>query len=523
MRSMGWISRTLGVLVAGVLAMSVAAPVQAAPLDDPFYSYTGSLVGIAPGTVLHTRTVPYSIQGLPLPLQATQILYRTVDTQNRPVVNATTVVRPLLPLGPSKVVSYQSFYDSLNPADEPSAVIAGGQGFGAGIANVETLVFAPLLLAGYTINIPDTEGQQADFAAGPEYGETTLDSLRAIVGDPSTGASATTPVGLIGYSGGAIASEWAAELAPSYAPDVAARLVGTAIGGVLVDPAHNLDYIGGSLVWAGVAPMALVGLVRAYGIDLTPYASDYGKKVFAAMQKDSITKVLGAYPGLTWAKLVKPQYADPRTVPPFVATANKLIMSTGGTPNAPMFIGQGTGGDLEGTAPSKVYGSGDGVMIAGDVRTLARTYCARGVAVQYQQYALSHFTSVTQWIPGAMAWLMGRFNGGAAPSSCGSIAAGNSIAPIPTSTPATAAARITVRWSRKLPRTHAFRVTPTAASRGTVTYVWYVGNRVVKQGASRQLRSKRSYAGKRVRLVVLVRSGGATLAHTITFVSPRHR
>lgn len=523
MRSMGWVSRRLGLLVAGVLALSVAAPVQAAPLDDPFYSYGASLSGLAPGTVLHTRTVPYSIQGVPLPLQATQILYRTQDSLGRPAVNATTVLRPLLPLGPPKVVSYQSFYDSLNPADEPSAAIAGGQGLGPGIANVETLVFAPLLLAGYTINIPDTEGQQADFAAGPEYGYTTLDSLRAIVNVTSTGVTATSPVGLIGYSGGAIGSEWAAELAPTYSPDVAARLVGTAIGGVLVDPAHNLDYINGSLIWAGVMPMALVGLIRAYGIDLTPYASAYGLKVFAAMQKDSIAQVLGAYPGLTWAKLVKPQYADPRSVPAFVATANRLIMSTHGTPNAPMFIGQGTGGALEGTPPSQVYGAGDGVMVAGDVRTLARTYCDRGVTVQYEQYGLSHFTSVVQWIPGAMAWLMNRFSGGAAPSSCGSIAAGNSIAPIPAAAAASPASKIAVRWSRRLHDRHAFRVTPTVASRGAVTYVWYVGKRVVKQGAARRLQHRSSYVGKRVSLIVLVRSGSTTLAHRIVFRTLRSR
>ena len=46
-----------------------------------------------------------------------------------------------------------------------------------------------------------------------------------------TGLTAHTKVGLMGYSGGAIASEWAAELAPTYAPGVAKRIVGTAIGG----------------------------------------------------------------------------------------------------------------------------------------------------------------------------------------------------------------------------------------------------------------------------------------------------
>ena len=34
-------------------------------------------------------------------------------------------------------------------------------------------------------------------------------------------------------------------------------------------------------------------------------------------------------------------------------------------------------------------------MIAGDVRTLARTYCEKGAKVYYEQYArISHITSV---------------------------------------------------------------------------------------------------------------------------------
>lgn len=425
-------------LVASTLAPgsahSAPAPAaKAAPLSSPFYSYSGStpLRDLKPGTVLKTRTVPYSIQGLALPLQATQVLYRTRNQVGRAVVNVTTVVKPLVPVGPTpKVLSYQSFYDSLNPADEPSAAIAGGSGLGAGNANVETLVFAPALLAGYTINIPDTEGQKADFAAGPEYGYTTLDSLRAISRSSATGVGSTTKIGLLGYSGGAIASEWAAELAPTYSPGIAARIVGTAIGGVLVHPGHNLHYVQGSLVWAGVMPMALVGLARAFHLDLAQYANAYGRSVMAKMQKAPIAAVLGMYPGLTWRKIAKARYRQPEQIPVFVRTANKLIMGRFHTPSAPMFIGQGTGGGLEGTSPSKVYGSGDGVMIAGDVRSLAREYCARGVTVKYTQYSLSHFTSVAQWLPEAYGWITDRFAGNAAPTSCGSIAPGNSLAPL---------------------------------------------------------------------------------------------
>ena len=56
---------------------------------------------------------------------------------------------------------------------------------------------------------------------------------------------------MLGYSGGVIATEWAAELAPTYAPDVNARMIGAPMGGVLVDPAHNLHYIGNTYSWAG--------------------------------------------------------------------------------------------------------------------------------------------------------------------------------------------------------------------------------------------------------------------------------
>ncbi len=54
---------------------------------------------------------------------------------------------------------------------------------------------------------------------------------------------------MLGYSGGAIATEWAAELAPAYAPDLDRRLIGAAMGGVLVHPARNLLYVEGSYFW----------------------------------------------------------------------------------------------------------------------------------------------------------------------------------------------------------------------------------------------------------------------------------
>jgi hypothetical protein len=405
------------------------------PKDDPFYKYKGRkpLRQIPPGTVLKTRNFHYRIFGaIPTLFKTTQLLYRSTSQTGTPTVNVTSVIQPPIQPDKAKVISYQSAYDSLNPDHEPSYAIWGGHTLGGVINNVEAVVFTPFLADGYTIIVADTEGQQADFAAGPEYGRNTLDSIRAAFNSRAVDLPSEARVAMLGYSGGAIASEWAAELAPTYAPDVNKRMIGAAIGGVLVHPAHNLHYVDGSVTWAGVMPMAIAGIGRAFHLNFTPYLSDYGKTIFNHMENASIINVLGQYPGLTWKDLADPAYPAPEDIPIYVTVVNQLIMGTGGTPTIPLFIGQGANGVPEGTPGDKPdIGAGDGVMIAGDVRTLARNYCANGTTVYYEQYDdLTHVSSLVPWLPSAIAWIMERFAGLPAPGNCSSIARGNPLDPI---------------------------------------------------------------------------------------------
>jgi hypothetical protein len=438
-------ARAIAVLAALISLTAVfATRAQAAqplpPAQDPFYSYTGStpLGAIAPGTVLKTREESYHVAGITLPVNVVQLLYRSTTETGQPTVNVTSVLEPPAGSGTStggapNVVAYQSFYDSLNPNDEPSYSITGGVSLTGGIPDAETALIAPELLSGDAVVIADVEGEQADFAAGPEYGTLTLDSLRAALSSPTTGLVGATKVALVGYSGGAIATEWAAELAPKYAPQLNKLIVGASFGGVLVDPDHNLHYINGSALWAGVMPMALIGISRAFGIDLAPYMSAYGQQLFSQMQSDSITQVLGEYPGLTWSQIAKPQYQEPEQVPIFVKLANQLIMGEHGTPTEPLLIAQGADGTIEGSNGFQPgIGPGDGVMIAGDVRTLAREYCSRGVTVQYDEYdLLDHIGTAAPWIASTVPWLAARFAGQQpAPENCGQIAPGNTVAPV---------------------------------------------------------------------------------------------
>ena len=420
------------IALCGVSARAAsAAPVP--PGQDPFYAYQGQepLADISPGTVLKTRELSYHLEGVALPIQVVQLLYRSTGETGQPVVNVTSVLEPPARTGTPNVVAYQSFYDSLSPNDEPSYAISGGTTLGGLIPTVESGLIASELAEGNAVVVADTEGEQADFSAGPEYGMLTLDSLRAALSSPAAGLIGATKVGLMGYSGGAIATEWAAELAPSYAPQLNRLLVGATFGGVLVDPAHNLTYVNGSSVWAGVIPMSLIGLSRAFGVDFTPYLNSYGLQLFQKLQDASITDVLAQYPGLTWAQMAKPQYQNPDSIPAYVQIANQLIMGTGGTPTEPLLIAQGDDGKIEGTSNDQPgIGPGDGVMIAGDVRSLAREYCQRGVTVDYAEYGLDHVSTAVPWDATAVPWLQARFEGQPAPQDCDQIAPGNSLAPI---------------------------------------------------------------------------------------------
>ena len=398
------------------------------PKDDPFYTYSGStpLEQIPPGTVLATRSIPYHILGLPTPLKTTQLLYRSTSQTGKPTANVTSVIQPLHQPDTTRILSYQSAYDSLNRNDQPSYAINGGLTFGGLVPNVELAVFGLFLAQGFTVIVPDTEGQRADFAAGPEYGMNTLDSIRAAFNASAVETASDANVALLGYSGGAIASEWAAELAPTYAPDVNARLIGAAIGGVLVHPAHNLHYVENTYIWAGVMPMALIGIARAFEVDFTPYLTPRGLDLYRTMQNSSIVHVLGQRPywRLKWTDVVIPEYPTPESLPLFVAAGQQTHHGHGRHADHSAVHRPGrqrhSGGDAGEQAGHRPRRRRDDrrrrpharaqLLRAGHRRALRRsTTCSatpRAVGI---------------WLMQAIDWIHDRFAGRPAPNNCASI------------------------------------------------------------------------------------------------------
>jgi hypothetical protein len=384
------------------------------PSADPFYRYSGStpLDRIPPGTVLNQRSVQLAFgAGNSTPIRAEQLLYRTTSQLGQAVVTVTTVLEPTpTPVVP-RIVDYLSFYDGLGSQCDPSYTLAGGDGGDSTYqqeAEEEELLINWYLSQGDIVTIPDFEGTGLHWMAGRESGYGALDAVRATEAYLRIGSA--TKVGMSGYSGGSVAADWASELAPAYAPHL--NIVGVGEGGIPANYVDHFAYISGTTEYAAAIPGELLGLSRAYGVDLTKYLSPFGREVVQREGTACIASMFGKYPGLTISDIMLPAYQDLAQVAPFSMMLRDQTMGTAETyPREPLLMAVGN-----------VDGKGDGAMVAGDVQALARHYCREGVPVDYQEYpGASHVQAAAYFEPETGPFLQARFAGAPFVSNCSSL------------------------------------------------------------------------------------------------------
>ena len=402
-------------LLVPLIALQPAAATSpsAPPSHDPFYTYSGRspLRRIPPGTVLKKRSVRLAFgAGNSTPIPAEQLLYRTTGQLGEPMVTVTTVLQPTpVPVVP-RIVGYMSFYDGLGSRCDPSYTLAGGDpgdSTYAQEADEEELLISWYLSQGDIVTIPDFEGTNLAWMAGRRSGYAALDSIRAT--EAYLGISPATKVGLSGYSGGSVATDWASELAPAYAPEL--NIVGVAEGGIPVNYFDHFSYINGTSQYSAAIPGELLGLARAYGIDLTPYLTPLGRAVVQAERDTCMASDFGKFV-VTIGNLLKKPYQDLRHTPPFSTMLGDQTMGKATThPMEPLFMAVGN-----------VDGTGDGAMSAVDVKALARRYCSEGVPVDYQEYpGFPHQAAAALFEPQTGPFLQARFAGAPAVNNCSTL------------------------------------------------------------------------------------------------------
>src|SRR4029079_18044116 len=94
-----------------------------------------------------------------------------------------------------------------------------------------------------------------------EPGYRILDGLRAALRSDMLGLSATAPIGLWGYSGGGLATAWAAEVSGAYAPEL--NIVGAVLGSPVGDLGNTFRRLNGSYI-SGLPALVVAALTHIY-------------------------------------------------------------------------------------------------------------------------------------------------------------------------------------------------------------------------------------------------------------------
>ena len=208
-------------------------------------------------------------------------LYRTTDAKGNPEATVTTLVLPETEAtsGEMPLVSYQTAEDSLGTQCAPSYTLR------TGTEKEEPAIMQPLL-RGWAVVVPDYEGPESQYGAGAQAGQAVLDSIRAAKNFEQADLGPETDIGVWGYSGGGLASAWANELQPAYAPDV--EISGVAAGGVPPDVEAVARQIDGG-PFAGIMFAASIGIDRAYPeMELESLLNDTGRDLVESMQDDCV-------------------------------------------------------------------------------------------------------------------------------------------------------------------------------------------------------------------------------------------
>jgi len=383
------------------------AACQTTPDQDPFYQPPNLSPTTHPGDIIRSRASIFStdpLQDTPATgINAWQVLYRSDSATGAPITVSGTVLVPTAPWtgpGTRPVVSYAVGTRGLGDACAPSYTLATGTDYEGGLIN-------DTLKKGWAVAVTDMEGLgtpgEHTYEVGQSQGRAVLNMVRAAERLAGTGLSQSSPVGIWGYSQGGTSAGWAAELAPTYAPEL--NLKGVAEGGVPADLNAVAQSLDGSL-FLSLALFAAVGYDAAYPeLNLHSYLNTNGLQLFAKAESVCLVSVDGFSTLLNTAGHHLSDYT----------TTNPL-----GTAAWQARLSQNKLGSRRPTVPIFQYHALlDEIVPLGQAETLHQAYCAAGVNETWEVLPLAeHAAGIIEGEADALAFLDARFAGTPVKSNC---------------------------------------------------------------------------------------------------------
>ncbi|WP_084477798.1 lipase family protein [Nocardia jejuensis] len=367
------------------------------PSQDPFYRSPIDAGSVPPGTILRTRQVRLGLFGvIPQRVRAWQLLYRTSDLHGVPEAAVTTVLLPwdADPAEPRPLVSFQCAIDAVAPMCFPSyALRHRARALGA-IPQIELPLIAGALTRGWAVSVPDHEGLEGRFGVAREPGYRALDAARAALRFAPLGLGPRTRIGLWGYSGGGLATTWAAELAADYAPEL--DIVGAVAGSPVGDPAAAFVRLNGT-PFAGFAMVFTAGLRRAYpplDQNVRALVSEDYQKLLARTEDTATIPLLAKFAGRNADRHIRGGLGALLTRPEVRAVLEDIEPGAH-APAMPLFVLQGVN---------------DEVIAVSDVDAQVARYVSLGAHVRYVRTRLStHLPLQFTAAPVMVDWLADRF------------------------------------------------------------------------------------------------------------------
>lgn len=367
------------------------------PAKDSFYQPPAGFEQAAPGTVLRSRDVQLGFLGLiPQKVRATQLLYRTTDRHGEPEACATTV---LVPAGhtrrqPRHVVSYQCAIDALTSRCFPSYALRRGARAVGSLSQFEYLLMAAAVAEGWVVSVPDHEGLEGMWGTPHEPGYRVLDGLRATLNFESFGLATDSKVGLWGYSGGGLASAWAAEVHADYAPEL--NVVGAVLGSPVGNLGNTFRRLNGTH-YAGLPALVVSALAKTYpGLNrvVEEHATDEGRAMLQSVERMTTLEAIVRLFKTDMDQMVHPPLDDVLDMPE-VQEVFEAIRLGGTVPTPPVLM---------------VQAVHDSVIAVDDIDELADLYTSGGAKLTYHRDLFSeHMLLHPMSAPMTLRWLNDRF------------------------------------------------------------------------------------------------------------------
>jgi hypothetical protein len=395
--------------------VAVAAPAGPYPTpdQDPFYAVPANIDSFANGALLDARSEQAVQVAAPIFADAWQLKYKTIDQHGNPSAFVTTVLVPQTPWaggGARPLIAYQVAIDALSTKCNPSYILRYGAGCSSAGQNVlnsnavtETANIVQAVQQGYAVEVPDWEGPTSEWIGDVGAARGVLDGIRAVMQLVPAGIDPSAPVGLIGYSGGALATNWALQTQPAYAPEL--RFVGAALGGTPASLHVSINAFAADSFGRGAIPLLIAGLERSYPQwHIEQYLSADGVKAVAASQDDCLLDALFANNGVDAAT-----YEAYRG-----AIFDNPKLTTLMTSISPL------GYPVVSRTPILFYhAEHDQFALIAEMQQLAARICREGVPVSVKTAPDGdHISYVTTGFPIALQYLTDRFRGVVPPNDC---------------------------------------------------------------------------------------------------------